>query len=123
MASLKPLEIDMIAGSQLRDTQGEMLSVEGADITDLELGRGRFNDNHGKGFFNSVGRVTEAKKIFSEDDCENERHRLANLRCSSPCRRQPEILPTGDISYCAQRAVDSTMVCWRYGAIAHRWYA
>ena len=69
----KPLEIDMIAGSQLRDTQGEMLSVEGADISELEAGRGRLNDNHGKGFFNSLGRVTGAKKILSKDDCENER--------------------------------------------------
>lgn len=69
----KPLEIDMIAGSQLRDTQGEMLSVEGADISELEAGRGRFNDNHGKGFFNSLGRVTEAKKILSKDDCDNDR--------------------------------------------------
>lgn len=64
----------MIAGSQLRDTQGEMLSVEGADISDLLAGRGRLNDNHGKGFFNSVGRITVAKKIFKEEDCgEDER--------------------------------------------------
>lgn len=71
----KPLEIDMIAGSQLRDTQGEMLSVDGADITDLELGSGRINDNHGKGFFNSIGRVTNAKKIMSPEDCTDDRHR------------------------------------------------
>lgn len=70
----KPLEIDMIAGSQLRDTQGEMLSVEGADISELEAGKGRLNDNHGKGFFNAIGRVTGAKKIFKREDCENERH-------------------------------------------------
>jgi ribosomal protein S27E len=69
----KPLEIDMIAGSQLRDTQGEMLSVEGADISELIAGRGRLNDNHGKGFFNAIGRVTGAKKIFKREDCENER--------------------------------------------------
>lgn len=69
----KPLEIDMCSGSQLRDTQGEMLSVEGADIAELEAGRGRFNDNHGKGFFNSIGRVTLAKKIFKADDCSDER--------------------------------------------------
>lgn len=76
MSKKKPLEIDMIAGSQLRDTQGEMLSVEGADISDLERGLGRFNDNHGKGFFNSIGRVTEAKKIYNEEDCgENVRHK------------------------------------------------
>ena len=70
----KPLDIDMCAGSQLRDTQGEMLSVEGADITDLINGKGRLNDNHGKGAFNSIGRVTSAKKIFKAEDCDNARH-------------------------------------------------
>lgn len=73
--SKKPLEIDMIAGSQLRDTQGEMLSVEGADISDLMSGKGRLNDNHGKGFFNSIGRVTSAKKIFKSEDCDNDRQK------------------------------------------------
>jgi len=68
------LKIDMIAGSQLRDTQGEMLDVEGADISELIAGNGRLNDNHGKGFFNSIGRVTNAKKIFKREDCENTRH-------------------------------------------------
>lgn len=74
MSSKKPLEIDMIAGSQLRDTQGEMLSVEGADISELEAGRGRFNDNHGAGFYNSIGRITGAKKIFGPEDCTDPRH-------------------------------------------------
>lgn len=64
----------MCAGSELKDTQGETLSVDGANIDDLNVGKGRFNDNHGKGFFNSLGRVTEAKKIFKAEDCENERH-------------------------------------------------
>lgn len=71
----KPLEIDACAGSQLRDTQGEMLSVEGADISDLQAGKGRWNDNHGKGFFNSIGRITSAKKIFKAEDCEDDRQR------------------------------------------------
>lgn len=70
----EPLKIDMIAGSQLRDTQGEMLDVEGADISELIAGNGRLNDNHGKGFFNAIGKVTGAKKIFKKSDCENDRH-------------------------------------------------
>lgn len=70
----KPLKIDMCAGSALRDTQGEILSIDGADISELEAGRGRLNDNHGKGFFNSIGRITSAKKIFKAEDCENDRH-------------------------------------------------
>ncbi len=80
----KPLEIDMIAGSQLRDTQGEMLSVEGADISDLEAGKGRLNDNHGKGFFNAIGRVTGAKKIFKEEDCEGERQKYYWEKVKAP---------------------------------------
>jgi hypothetical protein len=80
----KPLEIDMCAGSQLRDTQGEMLSVEGADIAELIAGKGRFNDNHGKGFFNSVGRITHAKKIFKEEDCEDDRQRYYWNKVKAP---------------------------------------
>lgn len=75
MAKNKSLWIDGIVGSQLRDTQGEMLSVEGADISELEAGRGRWNDNHSKGFYNTLGRITEAKKIYKAEDCENDRHR------------------------------------------------
>jgi ribosomal protein S27E len=82
--SKKPLEIDMIAGSQLRDTQGEMLSVDGADISDLEAGRGRFNDNHGKGFFNSIGRITTAKKIYGPQDCTEPRHTYYWEKVKSP---------------------------------------
>lgn len=80
----KSLKIDMIAGSQLRDTQGEMLSVEGADISELQAGRGRLNDNHGKGFFNAIGRITGAKKIFKSDDCENDRHRYYWEKVKAP---------------------------------------
>ena len=80
----KPLEIDMCAGSQLRDTQGEMLSIEGADISELEAGRGRFNDNHGKGFFNSIGRVTLAKKIFKAEDCVDDRQKYYWEKVKAP---------------------------------------
>ena len=80
----QPLEIDMIAGSQLRDTQGEMLSVEGADISELEAGKGRFNDNHGKGFFNSLGRVTGAKKIFKAEDCTSDRQKYYWEKIKAP---------------------------------------
>jgi hypothetical protein len=85
MASKKDqLWIDGVVGSQLRDTQGEMLSVEGADISDLQQGRGRWNDNHGKGFFNSIGRITEAKKIFGPDDCTNDRHKYYWEKIKAP---------------------------------------
>ena len=75
MSKKRPLEIDGAVGSQLRDTQGEMLSIEGADISELEAGKGRWNDNHGKGFFNSIGRITFAKKILKEEDCTDDRQK------------------------------------------------
>jgi hypothetical protein len=80
MATKKPLEIDMCAGSQRRDTQGEMLDVEGADISNLT----RLNDNHGAGFFNSIGLVTEAKKIFKAEDCDNDRHKYYWNKIGAP---------------------------------------
>lgn len=74
MTTNKRLWLDCVAGSQIRDSQGEMLSVEGADISEMIAGRARWNDNHGKGMFNSLGMITEAKKIFKAEDCENDRH-------------------------------------------------
>lgn len=71
----KKLWIDGCAGSELKDTQGETLSIEGADISELEAGRAFYNDNHGKGFANHLGMITEAKKIFKAEDCTNERHK------------------------------------------------
>ena len=73
MSKNKSLEVDMCAGSELCDSQGETLSIEGADISELEAGRGRLNDNHGKSYMSSIGRVTGAKKIFKAEDCEDER--------------------------------------------------
>jgi len=84
MVKEKALWIDCVAGSELRDSQGETLSIEGADITALQHGEGRWNDNHGKGFFNSIGRVTEAKKIFKEEDCETERQRYYWEKIKAP---------------------------------------
>jgi hypothetical protein len=80
----KKLWIDMCAGSELKDTQGETLSVDGADIHELEMGKGRFNDNHGKGFFNSLGRVTEAKKIFKAEDCSDDRQKYYWEKIKAP---------------------------------------
>jgi len=80
MAKNKELWIDMCAGSELMDTQGETLSVEGADIDDLRL----LNDNHGVGFHNSLGVVTESKKILKAEDCENERHKYYWEKIKAP---------------------------------------
>lgn len=61
-----------------------MLDVGGADISELEAGRGRINDNHGKGFFNCLGKVISAKKIFKAEDCEDDRQRYYWEKVKSP---------------------------------------
>jgi hypothetical protein len=67
----KSLEIDMIAGTQIRDSAGEILDIAGADISKLTY----LNDNHGSTMYNRLGYVTESKKIMVEGDCDNERHK------------------------------------------------
>lgn len=73
--SKKPLHIDSVIATQTRDSQGEMLDVEGADISALEEGKGFWNDNHSPGFSNNIGRITGAKKIFKEEDCDDDRQK------------------------------------------------
>lgn len=84
MSKDKKLWIDCCAGSELKDTQGETLSIEGADISELQAGRGRWNDDHGKGFFNHLGIITEAKKIFKSEDCDNERQKYYWEKIKAP---------------------------------------
>jgi diguanylate cyclase (GGDEF)-like protein len=73
--------IDGVLGSQCVDSSGEVLDVEGADILDLEEGRGVLNYEH-KGAEDKdsngqeiVGKIVTAKKIFSESDCDNARQK------------------------------------------------
>lgn len=79
--------IDGVLGSQCVDSSGEVLDVEGADITDLEEGRGVLNYEHqsaedkdetGKPKNQGqeiVGKITYAKKVMTEGDCDNARQR------------------------------------------------
>lgn len=68
-------KFDSVAASELRDTQSEILDVKGADISELEAGRGIVNDNHSNKMPDVIGRITGAKKIFGPEDCDNERHK------------------------------------------------
>lgn len=80
--------IDGIAASEVPDTSGEILSVQGADISSLNDGTGVLNSEHinpdNKQFQEAagdedgqwgtiVGRIIFAKKIYSDQDCESER--------------------------------------------------
>ena len=75
MSKNNNLEWDGVCGSQIRDSQGEMLDIAGADISAIEAGKGITNVDHATGFYNLIGRMTGAKKIFSEADCTNPRHK------------------------------------------------
>jgi diguanylate cyclase (GGDEF)-like protein len=80
--------IDGVLGSQCVDSSGEVLDVEGADIIDLEEGRGVLNYEHqgsdektedGKHKNQGqeiVGKIVSAKKIMKESDASTSRERL-----------------------------------------------
>lgn len=74
--------IDGVAASEAIDSSGEILDVKGCDISDLEEGRGVLNFEHkgesdaGASFNDIIGRITFAKKIYTESDCKNERERF-----------------------------------------------
>jgi hypothetical protein len=73
--------LDAVFGSEALDSSGEILDVEGADITDLVEGRAEINYEHkdesGKGTsgLDWVGRIIYAKKIFTRKDCDTDRQR------------------------------------------------
>jgi len=94
----KNLILEGIFSVETPDTSGEVLSVEGADISDLQSGKATLNTEHinpedaedeemhkrdgqtkddFKGFNAVVGRVVNAKKIFSPDDCKSDRELTA----------------------------------------------
>jgi hypothetical protein len=73
--------LDGIAASEAVDSSGEILLVEGADISDLEEGRGTLNWEHrgedapGASANDHIGRIVYAKKVFKRGDCEDDRQR------------------------------------------------
>ncbi len=71
--------IDGALGSEAIDSSGEVLSVEGADISDVDKGSCLLNWEHQpgeKGASTIVGIVLAAKKIYSRSDCETDRQRM-----------------------------------------------
>lgn len=80
------------------DTAGEVLDVKNSDISSLKEGKGVVNTEHiapkdaeksevpenFKGFQTVVGRVLNAKKIFSQEDCENKQELRAWNKIRKP---------------------------------------
>jgi hypothetical protein len=71
MSSLaKSTIIEGVASTSHRDVQGEVLDLNGADISPLLEGRGFVNSDHSGRFEHLVGRVVGAKKVMALSDCE-----------------------------------------------------
>lgn len=81
----KNITVAAVLSAETPDTAGEILDIRNADISVLKSGKAPLNtehinpddiakesDNDFKGFNTIVGRVITAKKIFGEDDCDNQ---------------------------------------------------
>lgn len=75
------LIIDGVVASEAVDSSGEILRVEGCDISDLKSGKGVLNwehrgdDANGASANDIIGLCVYAKKIYKMSDCEDERQR------------------------------------------------
>lgn len=79
-----PTFIDGVGQCQVIDKSGEMVDLKGHDITSLPK-TGTFNWEHQSGTpATLVGKILKAKKIYSEKDCENERHLRFWNKCKVP---------------------------------------
>jgi len=68
--------IDGVLASEAIDKSGEVLDVDGCDITEFDEGRGLINYEHkDTGPQDIIGKILYAKKIFSAKDCINDRQR------------------------------------------------
>lgn len=76
------LIIDGVIGSEAIDSSGEILEIEGVDLSSLDTDDGiLLNYEHktpkdkSSSFNDIIGRCIEAKKIFKRSDCDNDRER------------------------------------------------
>lgn len=80
---IKSMVIDGVIASECIDSSGEIIKISGVDISSLTKD-GTLNTEHtnpdsaksDNPWSVVIGRCIEAKKIFSADDCENERHKM-----------------------------------------------
>ncbi len=67
--------IDGIASSRALDSSGEIVDIEGLDCSTLIGGAINF-EHESKTPDQLLGKILEYKKIFKEEDCENDRHKF-----------------------------------------------
>jgi hypothetical protein len=79
----KTFYIDGIASSEALDTSGEIVALKGLDISsliDAAISWEHKKDSPAQ----LVGKILEAKKIFTKEDCENSRHLYYWNKCQLP---------------------------------------
>src|ERR1017187_1353312 len=70
MANLKKsTKIRGIFSSESPDRAGEIVKIDGVDLSAVHEHRALVNSEHQQDFAKTVGRILSAKKIFSEKDC------------------------------------------------------
>lgn len=70
----KGMLLDGIGASEHIDSSGEILDIKGCDIQDVKDGVATINYEHKDDTpTDTIGRLVYAKKIFSADDCDDER--------------------------------------------------
>lgn len=66
--------VDGVGSSQALDTSGEIVDLKGLDISSL-LGAPANWEHESKLPSQVIGKIIEAHKVFSEEDCKNSRHK------------------------------------------------
>ena len=81
--------IDGIFCSQAIDKTGELLIVDGVDLSSFKSGKGGVNFEHRSGIkgtpLDVIGKVTYAHKILVPGDCENDRQKWFYNQTKLPC--------------------------------------
>lgn len=79
------MKIDGIASSEHLDSSGEVLKIDGHDISDLIEGKGVLNFEHNNDSPEDIiGAIVFAKKIKKKSDCEDERQEMFWDACKVP---------------------------------------
>lgn len=79
------MKIDGIASSEHLDSSGEVLKIDGHDISDLVEGKGVLNFEHNNDSPEDIiGAIIFAKKIKKKSDCEDERQEMFWDACKVP---------------------------------------
>jgi len=67
--------IDGIAATEDLDSSGERIQIQGIDITSLTVDATINTEHESKIASQIIGKIVEAKKIFKESDCDNDRQK------------------------------------------------